>query len=82
MTKKLKLTREERAALHGIMSKLGAIGGSASSEAKRKAAQENAKLGGRPTLEEQGKPVNYMALKKRESRARLAKAKEGGKARK
>jgi len=48
---------------------------SATSAAKKKAAQQNAKLGGRPTLEEEGKPVNYMAQKKRESRARLAKKK-------
>ena len=75
---KLKLTKAERAAFRGIMAALGRVGGSSTSEAKKKAAQENAKLGGRPEKpDSEGNALQiYNRQKKRESRLRLANKKQ------
>lgn len=51
------------------LASIGTKGGKKKSKAKTEAARENAKLGGRP----KHKKPSYMAQKKRESRARLAK---------
>ena len=71
MKNKLRLTKEERAALSGIMRKVGALGGLAKSEAKRQASAENGQLGGRPR---DAKPSELAALQ-RESRERRASGK-------
>ena len=59
--------------VRAFLSKIGTQGGSEKSKAKTAAARLNAKMGGRPTLEDVGKKLTYTAQKKRESRARLAK---------
>lgn len=60
-------------AVKAYLAKIGAKGGAATkgitTEAKAKAARKNGAKGGRP----KHKKPSYMALKKRESRARLAK---------
>ena len=55
-------------AVSEMKAEAGAIGGSATTRAKVRAARENGELGGRPMV----KNPSYMTMKKRESRARMA----------
>jgi hypothetical protein len=59
-------------AVSEMKAEAGALGGVATSRAKVRAARENGELGGRPMV----KNPNYMTLKKRESRARMAAEKK------